>query len=190
MFWIAVEHSGTSSFFDKIFKVSASKSPLDCKHLRHGQSQAGHCQDLREEKKYIFLERVKLNKDWGKRWEKANGLTNTLNHGTKSLRPLRTGSKKTAQKIFFRLVIEHENFHIERKYQTVKKATLSICQVEDNFSQLLNCNQMHQPITMVKRWNPPYFVEGGVHKTKTRPSFHEDESIFSPLWSVLSFCVN
>lgn len=32
-----------------VIKFSASESPLDCKLLWHGQSQAGHCQDLREE---------------------------------------------------------------------------------------------------------------------------------------------
>lgn len=37
-----------------IIKFSASESPLDCKHLWHGQSQVGHCQNLREEKDTEF----------------------------------------------------------------------------------------------------------------------------------------
>lgn len=73
-----------------------------------------------------FAGSIVKSKAKGKRWDKVNVWTNTLNYKTKSLRPWRTGHKKTAQKIFFRLVTEHENFHRECKYQTVKKATLSL----------------------------------------------------------------
>lgn len=38
-----------------LIKFSASESPLNCKHLWHGQSQAGHCQNLWKDTKRVRL---------------------------------------------------------------------------------------------------------------------------------------
>lgn len=73
-------------------------------------------------------------------------------------------------------MIEHENFHIEGKYQTVKKATLSFVRLRTIFPTFelrsdASTNHNGEEVKLS--------LERGVHKTKTRSSSHEDESIDS-----------